>query len=217
MIFLKQETLKSAESEKFENKPFFAQVGVHQLSINFLTVKQYGLLLEAFFPFSSFVPYLSLQRSLPAFIYIAGSLLFMPCCVPTPLSTPGYAPNTVFLSYSKKREQTFILPYLVTTQRQDKQVVFTSGSQTYLKKKKKKVIVIAHAVNSVKRNGCYTIYCTGHVCSENKEELPCRGLQNPTTYALYGIQMDVSHLKRTSTGNYNMIHWVFAAKNKKSY
>lgn len=117
---------------------FFAQVGVHQLSINFLIVTQYGLLLEAFFPFSSFVPYLSLQRSLPAFIYIASSLLFMPCCVPAPLSTPGYAPNTVFLSYSKKREQTFILPYLVTTQRQDKQVVFTSGSQTYLKKKKKK-------------------------------------------------------------------------------
>lgn len=184
MIFLKQETLKSAESEKFENKPFFAQVGVHQLSINFLIVTQYGLLLEAFFPFSSFVPYLSLQRSFPAFIYIAGSLLFMPCCVPASLSTPGYAPNTVFLSYSKKREQTFILPQ---SQLKGKISRWFSLLVHKLILKKKKVIVIAHAVNSVKRNGCYTIYCTGHVCSENKEELPCRGLQNPTTYALYGI------------------------------
>lgn len=32
---------------EFESKPFVANVGVHQLSINFLILTQYGLLLEA--------------------------------------------------------------------------------------------------------------------------------------------------------------------------
>lgn len=95
--------------------------------MNFLIVRQYGDILEAFYSFLSFVPYLTLQRSPHAFIYIAGSIHFMPCRVPAPLSTPGYATNGVFLSYSKKREQPFLLPCLVTTQRQDKQVAFTSG------------------------------------------------------------------------------------------
>lgn len=76
------------------------------------------------------------------------------------------------------------------------------------------VIAIVHVLNSAKTNGCYTIYCTGQVGSENKE-LPCRGLQNPTIYALDGIEMDMSNLKTTSKGKCRYM-WGFC-KDRKNY